>query len=82
MLILFLKKLEKKAQGGGDLPEDWAGAYKKVNEEIKWRNGTKVIFHLPDAGAHGKLFTPYDYYSDEEQKLITELIKCSVKKIK
>ena len=53
-----------------------------MNEEIKWRNGTKVIFHLADAGAHGKLFTPYDYYSDEEQKLITELIKCSVKKIK
>ena len=70
------------AQGGGDLPEDWAGAYKKVNEEIKWRNGTKVIFHLADAGAHGKLFTPYDKYPDEEQKLITELIKCSVKKIK
>ena len=43
-----------KAQGGGDLPEDWAGAYKKLNEEIKWRNGTKVIFHLADAGAHGK----------------------------
>ena len=71
-----------KAQGGEDLPEDWAGAYKKVNEEIKWRNGTKVIFHLADAGAHGQLFTPYDHYSDEEQKLITELIKCSEKKIK
>ena len=71
-----------KAQGGEDLPEDWAGAYKKVNEEIKWRNGTKVIFHLADAGAHGKLFTPYDKYPDEEQKLITELIKCSGKKIK
>ena len=71
-----------KAQGGGDLPEDWAGAYKKVNEEIKWRNGTKVIFHLADAGAHGKLFTPYDKYPDEEQKLINELFKCSEKKIK
>ena len=71
-----------KAQGGGDSPEDWVGAYKKVNEEIKWRNGTKVIFHLADAGAHGQLFTPYDIYPDEEQKLINELIKCSEKKIK
>ena len=63
-----------KEQGGGDSPEDWVGAYKKVNEEIKWRNGTKVIFHLADAGAHGQLFTPYDIYPDEEQKLINELI--------
>ena len=71
-----------KAEGGGDLPEDWAGAYKKVNEEIKWRNGTKVIFHLADAGAHGKLFTPYDKYFDEEQKLINELNICCEKKVK
>ena len=71
-----------KAQGGGDLPEDWAGAYKKVNEEIKWRNGTKVIFHLADAGAHGKLFTFSDKYPDEEQKLINELNICCEQKIK
>ena len=70
------------AQGGGDLPEDWAGAYKKVNEEIKWRNGTKVIFHLADAGAHGKLFTFSDKYPDEEQKLINELNICCEQKIK
>ena len=57
------------AKGGGDMPEDWAGAYKKVNEEVEWRNGNKVIFHLADAGAHGKLFTPYDKYPYEEQKL-------------
>ena len=61
-----------RAKGGADIPEDWAGAYKKVNEEINWRNGTRVIFHLADAGAHGKLFTPYDKYPDEEQKLINE----------
>ena len=70
------------AQGGGDLPEDWAGAYKKVNEEIKWRNGTKVIFHLADAGAHGKLFTFSDKYPDEEQKLINELNICCEQKVK
>ena len=70
------------AQGGGDMPEDWAGAYKKVNEEIKWRNGTKVIFHLADAGAHGKLFTFSDKYPDEEQKLINELNICCEQKVK
>ena len=71
-----------KAFGGADLPEDWAGAYKKVNEEIKWRNGTKVIFHLADAGAHGKLFTPYDKYPEEEQKLTQGLEICCEKKVK
>ena len=71
-----------RAQGGGDMPEDWVGAYKKVNEEIKWRNGTKVIFHLADAGAHGKLFTPFDKYPDEEQKLINEVNICCEQKVK
>ena len=58
------------------------GLIKKVNEEIKWRNGTKVIFHLADAGAHGKLFTKNDKYPEEEAKLIAELEKCAEKKIK
>jgi len=70
------------AYGGGDLPEDWVGAYKKVNEEINWRNGNKAIFHLADAGAHGKLFSKGDCYPDEEQKLINELEILSTKKIK
>ena len=53
-----------------------AGAYKYVNDLMNWRkDSTKVIFHLADAGAHGKLFTPDDEYVDEEQKLIKELNK-------
>ena len=70
------------AEGGGDSPEDWAGAYKLANEKISWRNGTKVIMHLTDAGAHGKLFTKNDKYPEEEAKLIAELEKCAEKKIK
>ena len=69
------------AKGGGDLPEDWAGAYKLVNERISWRDGEKVIIHLADAGAHGKLFTLSDKYPYEEGKLIQELEKCALKKI-
>ncbi len=71
-----------KAYGGGDLPEDWVGAYKKVNNEIKWRNGNKVIIHIADAGAHGKKFTLSDKYPEEEEKLIKELDECIKKKIK
>lgn len=70
------------ATGGGDLPEDWVGAYKLANENISWRNGTKVIMHLADAGAHGKLFTSNDKYPEEESKLIVELEKCVQKGIK
>jgi histone H4 len=69
------------AYGGGDAPEDWVGAYKLANEKINWRNGNKVIIHLTDAGAHGKLFTPSDYYPEEEKKLIDEIEKCAKKKI-
>ena len=76
------EKIEKiKPEGGGDLPEDWVGAYKLVNEKISWRNGKKVIMHLADAGAHGKLFTLSDKYSEEEGKLIQELEKCALKNI-
>ena len=70
------------AEGGGDLPEDWAGAYKLANEKISWRQGTKIIIHLTDAGAHGKLFTKSDKYPEEEKKLIQELEKCALKNIK
>ena len=70
------------AKGGGDIPEDWVGAYKLANEKISWRNGIKVIMHLADAGAHGKLFTLNDKYPEEEQKLIIELDKCAEKGIK
>ena len=69
------------AEGGGDLPEDWAGAYKLVNEKISWRDGAKIIIHLADAGAHGKRFTLNDKYPNEEGKLIEELTKCAAKKI-
>ena len=68
--------------GGDDIPEDWAGAYKIINEQINWRNGNKAIFHLADAGAHGNLFSKYDYHPEEEQKLIKELEILAPKKIK
>ena len=76
------EKISKiRAEGGGDSPEDWVGAYKLVNEKISWRDGEKVIIHLADAGAHGKLFTLSDKYPNEEEKLIQELEKCALKKI-
>ena len=75
-----IKKI--KAYGGGDLPEDWVGAYKLVNEKINWRNGVKTIIHLADAGAHGKEFTLSDKYPEESDKLKAELLKCCQNNIK
>ena len=75
-----IKKIQ--AYGGGDLPEDWVGGYKLVNEKISWRNGVKVIIHLADAGAHGKEFTLSDKYPAESEKSKTELLKCCQKGIK
>ena len=73
---------EIEAYGGGDYPEDWAGAYKLANEKISWRDGIKLIIHLADDGAHGKLFTEDDQYPEEEAKLINELINCASKDIR
>ena len=76
-------KIDKiEAYGGGDWPEDWAGAYKLANEKITWRDGIKLIIHLADDGAHGELFSKGDYYPEEEPKLIRELIKCAKKGIR
>ena len=65
------------AVGGGDYPEDWAGAYKLANERINWRNGMKIIMHLADDGAHGKLFSIEDMHPEEEPKLINQLKKAA-----
>ena len=71
-----------KAYGGGDLPEDWVGAFKLANENINWRKGIKTIMHLADAGAHGKEFTLSDKYPEESLKLKNELMKCAKNSIK
>ena len=79
----FPEKIGKiQATGGGDLPEDWAGAYKLAHEKITWRNGIKMIIHLADAGAHGKRFTLSDKYPEEEEKLILQLENCADRGIK
>ena len=57
------------------------GAYKIANEKIIWRNGIRIIIHLADEGAYGILFTKYDKYPEEEEKLIKELEKCLKKNI-
>ena len=70
------------AYGGGDIPEDWVGAYKKCLYELSWRKeAIKLIIYITDAGAHGTEYSDGDKYEGEGPKL-DELIKeCSDKKI-
>jgi hypothetical protein len=51
-LVRFLAGI--RANGGGDSPEDWVGAYRLALREISWRDGAKTIVHIADAPAHGQ----------------------------
>ena len=53
----FKSELEKiEMQNGNDVAEDWVTGFKMALEDLKWANGTKLIFHIADAPAHGKIF--------------------------
>lgn len=43
------------ATGGGDMPEDVVGGYKKICE-LPWEADTRIAFHICDAPAHGKQY--------------------------
>ena len=75
------------ATGGGDIPEDWVGAYEIVlnDEKMKWRKDSKkIIIHIADAGAHTLRFSDGDTKhntKDQEIKLVDLIKKCAKKKI-
>ena len=54
---VFKEKLEAiERQDGDDVAEDWVSGFRIALEELNWRNGTKLIFHIADAPQHGKIF--------------------------
>ena len=70
-----------KAEGGGDIPEDWVAGYEMALRDMKWReNGTKLIIHIADAGAHGIKFTKKDKKHDDQAELLPPKIKECVKR--
>ena len=71
----------KATGGGGDGAEDWAGGYELALNNMKWRNGIKLIIHICDDGAHGTQFTENDPFYDEGEKLIREIKECVEKNI-
>jgi hypothetical protein len=84
-IINVRNKIESvKAYGGGDVPEDWVGAFKiALNSSIiKWRNGIKLIIHIADAPAHGDEFAGATNYTEEGPKLIEQIKNCVNQEIK
>ena len=71
-----------KANGGGDTPEDWVWGYKTAVENVAWREGTKLIIHIADAGAHGTEFSSGDTHPEQGPLLYKYINRCVDKEIK
>ena len=65
-----------KAYGGGDGPEDWVGGYDIALNQMKWRNGIKLIIHIADAGAHGTEFSKNDRHEEQGTLLVPKIEEC------
>jgi hypothetical protein len=71
-----------RASGGGDEAEDWVEGYRLATNNIAWREGTRLIIHIADAGAHGKEFSPSDNHPEQGALLPPYIKKCVEKNIK
>ena len=70
-----------KTKGGFGKGGDWVSGYGLTLNEIKWREGTKLIIHIADDGAHGEEFRKGDPLPQEGQKLTSLIKKCVDKNI-
>jgi hypothetical protein len=65
-----------KTDGGYDFGGDWVSGYELALNDLNWRNGTKLIIHIADDGAHGEEFTKGDPLPQEGPKLTNLIKKC------
>ncbi|KAK8886006.1 hypothetical protein M9Y10_041465 [Tritrichomonas musculus] len=70
------------ANGGGDGPEDWVGAYRAALDQINWRKGIRLIIHIADAPAHGHSYCGTQNHEEENGKLAPLLKNCASSGIK
>jgi len=75
----YISTIETK--GGFGYGGDWVSGYGLALNDIKWREGTKLIIHIADDGAHGEEFTKGDPLPQEGPKLTNLIKKCVDKKI-
>lgn len=70
------------AYGGGDEPEDWAGALSVALERTEWRpESKKMIIMLTDANAHGARFCGYQNHQGQEPLLEQVFVEMANQKI-
>ena len=77
-------------QNGGDVAEDWVSGFRIALDNLNWGNGTKLIFHIADAPAHGKKFNfdkkddkfLDDLYNKHGNELLALIKRCSERNIK
>lgn len=83
MLIILINYInEISADGGGDGPEDWVGAYQIALDQMNWRDGVRLIIQIADAPAHGHSYCGYDNHEEENSKLAPLLKRCGSNGIK
>ena len=64
------------ATGGGDNPEDWAGALEIVLDKFSWRNSSKqIVLLVTDAPAHGLGDPSLDSHYDKERPRILAILQ-------
>lgn len=66
-LVEFYSKIV--AYGGGDLPEDWVGAFFIALHKLSWRNGAKSMIWITDMNAHGRRFCGFYNHQNQENPL-------------
>jgi hypothetical protein len=80
-LTCDMKKLQKnistvKPDGGWGEHADWVAGYDLALNKIKWRDGTKLIIHIADDGAHGEEFSKGDKFPEQGDILIDKIKEC------
>ena len=72
----------KKATGGWDGKEDWAGAYDGSCNNITWINRTRLIIYIDDDPAQWSEWFNENNHENENAKLCPAIQKCVDKKLK
>ena len=76
-----MNKLQKnistvKPDGGWGEHADWVAGYDLALNRINWRNGSKLIIHIADDGAHGEEFSKGDKFPEQGDILIKKIKEC------
>ena len=77
--LVYFMSMQRADGGGGDGPEDWAGAYDILLHQISFRPGsTRAVIHIADAEAHGSEWGgKHGVYESEGPRLTNYIRTCA-----